>query len=431
MSSFEKSLLGHMTEVSNVSTIWDAGLKSDVFEDPTNAQVFDFIVKYWLDATMDEVPPATVLDTEFPAFKPDPGTESLTWLIGELNKRYARNQAQELLVEVAEELNDDPIAALSLMHSRAWASQEVLSARHSRVDFSSQESIDQRRKAYADLVDSDVMDKGAPIGLPEIDAHTGGLQPGELGIVVAYTKVGKSFLLTNAAIQAKKALDAGFNPLVLTFEQSVPEFMVRLDCYNSGVGYGKMSRGKLSLDETNALHAAQDEMRDKYGKLHVESMERGERTVPNVVNRARQIGANYIIIDQLSHLDAAPSRFKKTTTERHSEIIFDLKDEIARESAGMIPCFMAVQFNREADAAVKSGERPQLRQIANSADIERTVDIAFGLSRTREMRANRMMLLDIMASRRSDEAAWLLHWHLNNRTEMSVIGPYEEPTTKK
>lgn len=413
---FEKAVLHKLRTVDGMRQCWDLGLRLDVFEDLLNSQVYEFTVRYWLENAMAAVPTAGILEHEFPAFRPletDP-EESIPWLVEALQKRYEAGEVQELIREAAGAVNDDPRKVAEMLYYRSWAIKQAVAPRHDRTDLA--ETTEQRRMRYLDRV-APVGRPGAvpgvTIGLPEVDEHTGGILPGELAIACGYAKTGKSMTLCNAAVAARRQ---GFTPLVYTLEQSVSEFEDRLDAFASGVGYGRLQRGHLNDEELEDLQRAREELA-ALGPLYVEKPARGERTVQDLVGRCRQLGADFLIIDQLSFMEARPGKWKKDTREAHSEIVFELKDEINR-SGGMLPCLMAVQFNRESVAT--KGERGTLRNIANSSVIEQTVDIAFGLYRDREMRANKSMVLDILGSRRSDVESWLLAWHLEQRTEISV-----------
>jgi hypothetical protein len=138
------------------------------------------------------------------------------------------------------------------------------------------------------------------------------------------------------------------------------------------------------------------------------------------VSRARQVGADILIIDQLSFIDADRAYTGDSALRmKHGDLVFELKDEISRESAGKLPCVMAVQLNRAA-AAGGGGGRGELYNFANSSMVEQTVDLALGLWRNQEMRANNAMGLDIMGSRRCDTRSWTLAWHLSDRTEIRI-----------
>lgn len=412
----EKATLAFLSTPESIQQCWDQGLRADVFEDPLNARVFEFAVDYWLTNSMKLAPTDNIYLAEFPGFSAEDSGESLTWLIGKLQERYRTNQVQEIIRSTAQLSTEDPEAALTAMYSESYRIKEITSPRQDRVIV--HETIEARRDRYEQR--SREVTGGAPLGLAEIDAHTGGILPGEVAVVAAYTKVGKSFLLVNAAVNA--ARQEGWVPYVASLEQPIDEFEDRIDALYSGVGYGKLQRGQLEPDELRRLYAAQDEMRDSGNTIHLERPGRGERTVTNIVNRARQVGANYLIIDQLSWLDTRkPHRERR---DRYEELIYDLKEEVSRASAGEMPVFMAVQYNRQAVST--KGETGGLHNIANSADIEQTVDIAYGLHRTSEMRANNAMVIKTLGSRRGDIKDWLLGWYLDQESHIFVRQEFVE-----
>ena len=413
---YEKATLSQLTTPEAIQQCWDEGLRSEVFEDPRNSRIYTFITDYWLDSSMESAPSAEVLEAEFPGFYLTPSDDSLTYMIGKLKERYKSNQVQEVLREAAQLSTEQPGEAIDLMYQMSWMIKEATERRQDRVIV--YDTIESRRDRYEQRHRE--INGGAPLGLTEIDDHTGGILPGEVAIVAAYTKVGKSFLLVNAAANAARA--AGWIPYVASLEQAIPEFEDRIDALYSGVGYGKLQRGELDPDELQRLFNAQEEMRDNNQKIHLERPGRGERTVLNIVNRARQVGANYLIIDQLSWLDARHKH--RDRRDRYEELIYDLKEEVSRASAGEMPVFMAVQYNRQAVST--KGETGGLHNIANSADIEQTVDIAYGLHRTQEMRANNAMVIKTLGSRRGDLKDWMLGWYLDQESHIFVRSEYEE-----
>jgi hypothetical protein len=73
---------------------------------------------------------------------------------------------------------------------------------------------------------------------------------------------------------------------------------------------------------------------------------------------------------------------------------------------------MAGQFRRET-------EEPSIQSFADAAEVEREVDFALGLHRNMELRRNHQMRCDLMGSRRSDIANFMLNWELTNFTEIT------------
>lgn len=413
----EKKLISKLTDPDEILQCWDSGLRGEAFADRTYGMAFEFIVKYWRDNHMEVAPTREVVIYEFPAIVLDVGVEeTVVWLSEAIQKRYAAKQTQEMMVESLETLHEDPRTTLNTLWRRSYKASQIVAPRFDRSDMS--ENIEERRLRYQQRLDSEVV--GLPYGLTEVDEHTRGLRPGELAVVSAYTKTGKSFLLAYVVSELHKR---GFTPIVFTLELSKEEMEDRIDAYYSGLSYERLSNSQLSIPEMQSLQRAQERLRDS-GRLHVQRPPEGDRTVIEMVGRAREAKANYILIDQLSWMDSE-KRYsgEKAETMKHGDIVRELRNDISNDVAGKIPCMLAVQQGRSSQEGLK---RPEMWKIANSSNIEQTMDIAFGLSQTPQMRINNSMRLDIMGSRRTRNASWLLEWQLDRESAIRVLEPIEE-----
>lgn len=213
------------------------------------------------------------------------------------------------------------------------------------------------------------------------------------------------FLLHAAA----HALRQGYRPMVFTLEMSIKEINTRLAALFSGVSYDRLSHRRLRDTEKDKLWAALEEYQ-KLGGISVEAPEEGDRTVASLLARARQYGADYLIIDQLSEMEAVGRT--QTLKEHHAQVVKALKREIGR--VGMeIPCLLAAQLRR-------NDEEITLESFSNATEIEAAADILLGLWRNQDMRNNAAMALKILGSRRSDIADFVLNWELGAATEISV-----------
>jgi replicative DNA helicase len=393
-----------------MTRVWEMGLRPEVFEEPINQAVFVFIIEYWYTEQMQMVPTREILEYEFPGITlQDTVEESITYLVEVLQRRYATNKLQEMIRDAASTTVEDPQGTLKGLFSNAYSADENIVPRFARSNMAT--SVEQRRLRYVNRQEN--QGSGVTLGFPVLDHHTNGLRPGELCAVGAFSKVGKTMFLANAAIQARKQ---GATPLFITLEMSKEEIEDRLDAIYSEVSYNRLTHGELTTQEVFRLRAAQEEF-SQLGDLYIERPMEGERTVPHIVSRTRQLGADYLIIDQLSFMD--PTGQHRELTSKHAEIVATLKKEIARDSAGQIPCLLAVQLNR---ASLNQAEGVGLQNFANTSVIEQTVDLAIGLSRSRDERANHLMRLDILGARRSEIQAWILRWELINETKLEVLG---------
>ena len=146
------------------------------------------------------------------------------------------------------------------------------------------------------------------------------------------------------------------------------------------------------------------------GGIQIEAPEEGDRTVASLLSRARQFGADYLFIDQLSEME--PGQPVRSLKEHHAAIMKQLTTEISRPGQE-IPTILAAQLRRNDEVIT-------LESFSNATEVEAYADILFGLWRSRDMRNNGCMALDILGSRRCDLANYLLNWDLSTRTEISI-----------
>jgi hypothetical protein len=406
----ERLIVGHFTDSGALAEIFELGLRPEVFVETRIGAAYAFALKYWHESGMQTAPTRMVLEREFAGLQvPESPTVSASWLVMDLQRNFVANRLQDMIYEAGEKSKDKPIEALKELYSRAYIAAEVVTPRQTRVNMVS--TIADRRQRYEDR-QSRPDGLGLPYGIPDLDQHTGGLMPGELAVLGAFSKTGKSFFLCNTLVALRKA---GYTPILFTLEMSIGEMEERIDALYSGVSYNRLVHATLTGEEQRKLFTAQEELAQQ-GPVFVESPEEGERTVAHLINRARQAGADYVLIDQLSFMEAV-GRNVRSPKEHHAEIMHSLKNELRRPGKEL-PCLMAVQLNRD---SVNSGA--QLRSFANASEVERYCDIALGLERNDEERLNHVMRCHILGSRRSDNRSWLLNWELLSSSLIRVLNP--------
>lgn len=414
----ELALLARITVLEDFVAVHEMGLRSEHFEDPINQAVYGTAVEFWRLSQMKHAPSLFVYETEY-------GTGFTTklptvlaeldpaWYLAQtLMNRFARNTVDRIMIEVATDVHLDPQASLFQLASQALEAANAVAPRHARSDMT---DFQLRRQRYVNRFDKD--DLGMPIGIPELDDHTGGVRRGEICALAGFTKTGKSWMLFLAAVAARRA---GYTPLVMSLEMGVETAEDRIDALFSGVSYNRLESTSLKKDEMDRLVAGQEELK-ALGPIYVEQPERGSRTVPYMASRARQLDVDYLIIDQLSWIDTV-KEYKGDSAQRvkTSDTIFDLRDEISRSSAGELATLLAVQLNRQAatTGGRSGGARGQMQNFAHSSMIEQTVDLALGLYRTDEQRIMNLMGIDVMGARRCDKAEFLLSWDLTDETRI-------------
>lgn len=412
----EASTLVLLTESSSFRKAWGLGVKPELFETPLNRQAFVFAQDYWFSNGMEKAPTREALHVEFPALNIDNEVdESIDWLISKLKDRYIINQLQTGITDVVTLLDTDIPAALKAMNAASWEAMQTISPRTGRSDLS--QNVTERRERYLARHEITELVRGVPIGLPRVDEHTQGILPGEIALIAGFAKTGKTHALIHAFIEARRA---GYIPILFSLELSIADIEDRMDAHMSGVSYERYQRGQLRHDEVDVFLSAQ-EVFAELGPSYVEKPPVSERTVQHLLGRARELGCNFVLIDQLSFVESR--RQYRETKDKITEIVTDLKTNASENEANMLAVFMAVQFNREVK---KKMGAPGMENLALSSSLEQTVDIVYGLRQSKEHRANKSMVLDILGARRVEPLSWLLRWEFSDRTLIEVRDAYEE-----
>jgi len=403
----ERKLLSKLTDPEAMTEAWAAGVRAEHFEEPLYQAIWNWTVDYWNQFRRESVPTSWALTEEFAGYSPlEAVGEETIYLCELMQRRFATNRVQDLVRRAAATAATDPLGTAKMLEAEALTLNEITRSRLTEVDMG--ESIQDRRERYARLSESP-QGIGVTYGLDLLDLHTGGIYPGELVMIGAYAKTGKTMFLLNAAAEA---LRKRLRPVIFSLELSLEDTQTRLDAMWSGLSYSRLQRGHLSMDELKVLHEKQEELRDEYGGLRILRPDEGDRSVGAICARARQLDCNYLIIDQLSKMDATIKW--NTTKEKYTSILTQLKNEISRAGAEL-PCMLAGQTKRE------GSEEPTIQSFADDANIERECDLALTLWRSADLRNNNMMKANIVASRRTEPAAWLLDWQLSNHTGIRAL----------
>lgn len=428
MSDYEASILGYLTNPQDIRKIWDSGIRQEHFRDPKNAEAFQFAIDQWISDGMAErvVSASTIkekfgVETELPEAQ-----EPISTVVGALKTRFDRDQLGTVLKDATLRMSKGEVDGLSSEVIDRLA--DIQRKQRARTQVITTKDVSTKRSLYADLLEASTKEKtGAPFGFPEIDERIGGTRPGELTVVAAYSGIGKSNLLGWSAV---KAQESGHKVLFVTLEMSPQDIAMRMDAYASRLPMSKIAspteENQLSFlreagrsqSEFEIWHAAQDKMAEFDNPITIIQPAVGERSVAQIVALAREYDVDYLIIDQLSHVeDKAGSGFRDRR-ERHGDRIMDLKDLISDTTVKPLSCMLAVQMNRQSQQ--NRGKKGEMWNLAESADVERTADIIIGLSADKTDRQNNYMRYEELKLRRGQRRAYYLNWYFNPYTEFSV-----------
>jgi replicative DNA helicase len=216
---------------------------------------------------------------------------------------------------------------------------------------------------------------GTPSGFRDIDAVTGGFQPGNLIIVAARPAMGKSAFVANIAenVAVKQGLPVAF----FSLEMSEVELAQRFIACRARISGDKLRKGQVKKDFSKVIRACNElaeaplwfddssdlgilDLRAKARRLHAQEQERG--------------GLGLIILDYMQLMRSDDHRANRV--EQVGQISRGLKI-LARELE--VPVIAISQLSRAPEQ--RTPPKPQLSDLRESGQIEQDADVVAFLYR--------------------------------------------------
>jgi len=209
---------------------------------------------------------------------------------------------------------------------------------------------------------------GVSSGFRDLDADTGGLQPGELIIVAARPSMGKTALALNMARNA--ALDHRKNVAVFSLEMTRRSLILRLIAAEARINFTTFRKGYGSPDAYKKIQRAANDLSS--AKIWIDDS--GTITILEIKAKCRRLksefGLDMVLVDylQLAH--------GNTSTQRKdleiAEISHGLKS-LAKELD--IPVIALSQLNRGPEQRDPDKRRPNMGDLRESGAIEQDADV--------------------------------------------------------
>lgn len=410
----EVVLYSSLIDVDRLEYLAREGLNTEIVPTGPLRPVVEWAIEYFYGSGCTQAPTlealllewGSVLDVEGIVLDdPDEETETIQWAVEWLKSHYLYLEWQRLYKSGAEKMagayTDQRIGVLGDQIGE-------LAALHSKVKSQANEQIgaagfEDALRRYEIRQSFEGEPQGLMFGLEMLDQHLHGVHPGELAVLAAGPKTGKSMVLARAALHEWMR---GRRALLFTLENSVEMTLDRMICMHCGIDFRDWQRGQCTPQQVDQVREVIDTVKGLMGDLMVVMPPRGNRTVESMVREAHSRGAESLLIDQLTFVEAV----RTSRMDRHEvvrDIMHDLKASIS--SGPYKPgCILAHQINREGVKAVQKTGYLEMYMLAESAEVERTADHVLGLYRSREDVMGGLATLQVLASRRTEITTWML-----------------------
>jgi replicative DNA helicase len=196
----------------------------------------------------------------------------------------------------------------------------------------------------------------------------------------------------------------GRSVALFTLENSIEMTQDRIACMTLGISQSRFSRGQLTPQEEEVIRRwVKETLQQSTTPLYILSPEEHQRSAESIVTKARLLGVDSLIIDQLSFMTPRDLRQQRYLQIR--EMMHDLKNMISTRTP-RLPCVLAHQINREGWGKARKDGYYQLENMAEGSEVERTADWVFSVLQDEAHRASNSTYFQVLASRRRDLKAW-------------------------
>jgi replicative DNA helicase len=223
---------------------------------------------------------------------------------------------------------------------------------------------------------------GTPSGFTDLDAITGGFQPGNLIIIAARPSMGKSSLVTNIAENVALSHERPRPVALFSLEMSEAELAQRFVASQASIKGDDLRKGRLR-DETKWKRVLRTAAEYDAAPLYVDdSSDVGLLDIRAKSRRLHQQaqadhgGLGLIIVDYLQ-LMRADSRIE-SRVQQVGEMSRGLKI-LARELN--VPVIALSQLSRAVEQRSTTDKRPQLSDLRESGSIEQDADVVMFIYR--------------------------------------------------
>lgn len=257
---------------------------------------------------------------------------------------------------------------------------------------------------------------GLPTGLMNWDHITSGLRPGELTILAARPRMGKTALALQVALNVA---NAGTPVAIASLEMRRSNLAARMMSNAAKVDAGRIRRGELTTEDHERLDGV-----EHLAQLPLFLWDKPGLLASSLVGMVRRLktkapGLGLVVVDYLQLM-----RGSSTARNREQEVA-----EISRALKGLslsenIHVLALSQLNRQVEA--RKEKMPSLADLRESGSLEQDADVILGMYRPYEydqMARPDQALLSFLKNRHGETSRFELTWSGRHQR-------FEDPTDR-
>jgi len=345
------------------------------------------------------------IGSEFREESPEP----MSYYISLVKKRWKGNRINEALREADRVLVDkqkvtiDPDASIDVLKTALQEISQIdtVSGDIGLVDLRT--NIDERWQDYLDVKKLGGKIDGYPFPWEAFNEATMGIHPGELWMVIARLKTGKSWL---EIAMGEHFFRSGVSCLLVTMEMPISKMTKRIDAVFSSLPYGDFKRGRMDTDMekkfSESLTSWTLPERPPFWVCGKGRM----RTPQDLDLLIEELKPQVVLVDGI-YLMKVKSR-ADSKWEKVSTIADELQDIGQRR---VVPIIGTSQFGRKVN---KNKINAGSEDIGFAYEIAQNADGVIGMFQPEEMKAGKEMLIRLMEHREGEPVNIKAHWDFAN-----------------
>ena len=401
----EARLLSKIIETRNLGLALERNVTDTWFADSSDKNLFKFLHSHY--AEYQECPSFEVIKDNFPTYSVLNVEDSIDYLLDKMVESRRKVAIVNTIGNALDEIEKkkDHEAALTQIERGLIRLEEEGLNRSNDLEITT--AAKRAKKDYEFRKNNPGL-LGLPTGFRTMDDATSGLQPGQLIVIVAPPKTGKSTLALQIAINCHLA---GKVPMFMSFEMSNAEQVSRYFAMRARISHRRLMTGTLNPDEESRYYTKAENTELMDDKFWFVDSANGQ-TVSAVASKIQSknpdiifIDGTYLMIDELG-ADAG-------TPQAITNITRSLKRLAQKVNKPIVISTQALTWK------MKKGQ-VSADSIGYSSSFHQDADVIFGLQREDE-NVDDTRLLRVIASRNGglSEVSLLWDWDTGQFREVT------------
>lgn len=401
----DKALLNKVVEARDLSLLLNRNVNDTWFVDPEDKTLWKFLHTHF--QKYGECPSKEVITDNFPNYPFVNLDAPIDYLLDEVLAARRRTSTVEMIGDAIDALNKENNHESALIRLQSGLTQLDADGLSGSTDVDLTKNTMARWDDYLWRKENPGL-LGIPTGFPTMDIVTNGLQPGQLIVIVAPPKTGKSVLALQIALNMHMQHKV---PMFMSFEMTNDEQLKRYDAMRSRISYSRWIAGGLTSEEESRVKKVLETVGNSPEPFYLVNSD-GGATVSSVASKIQNLNPDVVFIDgtylMIDEMGA------DSTSGQLTNITRSLKRLSLRVQKPLVITTQALNWK------TKNGKLTS-DSIGYSSSFLQDADVVFGLERPTE-EADDMRILKILAARNAgpSEVSMVFDWTTGQFRETDI-----------